>query len=185
MESILAHYETFKQAQLLKHVQTLRTENPKLADWTDEEVLKLYQTAVSCFQSKAGSFLEKFVEEKLREAGVPFRAQVNLNGDGFVVEGRGTFIPDIVFGDPKPGDHIRDFVVLSLKTSSRERSKLDTAWTHENPPKLFLYGTLEDDYPQPDKFRESESRKLVCAIPKKKDNRVYKLGFGDILAEVL
>lgn len=184
MEHVLKHYATFKQTRLLEHVGFLRKTNPKLADWTNDEIMNLYDNAVTCFQSKAGAFLEKYVEDKLRDAGVAFRAQVGLDEKGYIVEGRGTHIPDIVFGDPRPGTHISNYVVMSLKTSSRERSKLDTAWTYKNPPKLFLYATLEDDYPQPEKFGESENRKLVCASTKKRDNRTFKLGFEDIIPEI-
>ena len=82
------------------------------------------------------------------------------------------------------GTHISGYAVMSLKTTSRERAKLDTAWTHQHPPALFLYGTLENDYPQPETFGEGPTRKLICATPKAHDTRQFKLGFEDLLAQL-
>ena len=89
-----------------------------------------------------------------------------------------------MFGNPVVGTHISGYVVMSLKTTSRERAKLDTAWTYKHPPKLFLYATLEDDYPSPKTFDEGLTRKLVCATPKARDARQFKLGFEHLVAEV-
>jgi hypothetical protein len=140
---------------------------------------------VSCFQSKGGKGLENLVENALKSEQIPFKSQVQLDSNGIIVESNGVTIPDIVFGDPQIGTHISNYAVMSLKTTSRERSKLDTAWTEKHPPRLFLYATLEADYPTPEKFQESPRRKLVCGIPRKKDTREYKLGFEDIKQELL
>lgn len=181
--AILAAYASFKSAQHLQHLTRLRRNYPKLADWSDADITALYSDVVSCFQSKGGSFFESHIESLL--TGVPFKAQVHLNADGMIVESGGSTIPDIVFGTPVVGTHISNYAVLSLKTTSRERAKLDTAWTFKHPPKLFLYGTLEDDYPQPKTFGECETRKLICAKPRKRDLRQFKLGFEDLIDLVL
>jgi hypothetical protein len=183
--AIVAAYADFKSAQHLQHINRLRREFPRLADWSDSDITSVYNTSVSCFQSKGGSFFEEHIERLLADAGVPFKAQVHLNSDGIIVESGGCTIPDIVFGNPLVGTHISNYAVLSLKTSSRERAKLDTAWTVKHPPKLFLYGTLDDDYPQPKTFGECESRKLICAKPRKRDLREFKLGFEDLIDLVL
>lgn len=183
--NILAAYEDAKKAEASANIAKLRASNPKLETWSDEEVSEFYKTAVSCFQSKKGGrFLESFIEKTLAEAGIPFQSQVHLDASGMVVSSKGITIVDIVFGTPKIGTHISDYMVLSLKVSSRERSKLDSAWTFAHKPKKFYYGTIEPDYPTPDKFKESETRKLVCAITRKKDTRTFKLNFDDLLAEV-
>jgi hypothetical protein len=184
--SILLAYTAFKSAQHAAHLTRLRAAHPKLLTFTDEELTALYWDTVSCFQSKGGKFFENHIEGLLRDAGIPFQAQVHLDSNGIIVEGRsdGDTIPDIVFGNPVVGTHISGYAVMSLKTTSRERAKLDTAWTHKHPPKLFLYATMEDDYPSPNTFEEGPTRKLVCATPKKRDTRAFKLGFEHLVAEV-
>jgi hypothetical protein len=184
--SILLAYATFKSAQHTAHLARLRANHPKLSVFTDEELTALYGDVVSCFQSKGGKFFEGHIENLLREAGIPFKAQVHLDANGFITEGRndGDTIPDIVFGNPAVGTHISSYAVMSLKTTSRERAKLDTAWTYKHPPKLFLYATLEDDYPSPKTFDEGPTRKLVCATPKARDARQFKLGFEHLVAEI-
>lgn len=183
--NILAAYQAAKKAEASANIARLRASTPKLESWSDEDIAEFYKTAVSCFQSKQGGrFLETFVEETLTREGIPFQAQVRVDGDGMITSGKGVTIPDIVFGTPTIGTHISNYMVLSLKVSSRERSKLDSAWTFEHKPKKFYYGTIEADYPTPDKFKESDTRKLVCAIARKKDTRAFKMGFDDLLAEV-
>jgi hypothetical protein len=177
---VLAAYADHKTATRARHLADMRTRHPKFAGWTDEEIVAVTDDAVSQFQSKGGKILEQIVEEALTAEGIPFKAQVNLDANGIIVESRGVTIPDIVFGSPVVGTHIRDYVVMSLKTTSRERAKLDTSWTDKHPPKLFLYATLAADYPVPEKFNETERRKLVCAVPRTKDTRLYKLNFEDI-----
>lgn len=183
---ILTSYRTLKAAAHAKHIADMRVRHPKFAEWTDEEINAVYVDDVAQFQSKGGKFFEKIVEDALREAGVAFKAQVHIDKNGMILEKkrRGCTSPDIVFGNPVVGTHISNYVVMSLKTTSRERFKQDTAWTQSHPPKLFLYGTLEDEYPVPETFGESPTRKLVCAVPRKDDTRQYKLGFEDVLQEI-
>lgn len=183
--SVLAAYNALRAASHANHIVEMRRRHPKFGLWTDEEINAVYVDDVARFQSKGGKVLEKIVEDCLRQSGIPFKAQVNIDINGMIVESKGVTIPDIVFGNPTVGTHISNYVVMSLKTTSRERSKLDTAWTQNHPPKLFLYGTLEADYPPPEKFQESPTRKLVTAVARKKDTRQYKLGFEDIIREVL
>ena len=169
-----------KKAKLLENIRRLF---PELASMSDERVFELDALSVSNFQSRDGGSLEKHVEQTLT---IPFKRQVSISKDGMIVDrGKGIKILDIVFGTPEVGTHISNYVVLSLKTSTKERASQDDWLLISHPPKLFLYGTLSKDYPQPDKFGESETRKLVCAVPKKKDNRAFKLGFQDIEAEVM
>lgn len=185
--NVLAAYAARQQQRRTTIVQTLRDRHPFLAERSDEELLGIYDTSVSAHQSKDGRFLETWVESRLREAGIEFKAQVPIDENGIILaKGKrsGTTIPDIVFGNPIVGTHISGYKVLSLKTSSRERAKLDTAWTCKHPPAVFYYGTLVKDYPEPSAFGESPTRKLVCAAPKDFDARVFKLGFEDLLADL-
>lgn len=181
--TVLAACAALKAAAHAGLIAELRTQFPKFADWTDTEIVGVCDKAVSAFQSKSGKPLERIVETALTEAGIPFKAQVHLNAEGIIVASKGVTIPDIVFGDPIVGTHISNYAVMSLKTTSRERAKLDS-WTEKHCPKLFLYGTLSADYPTPEKFRESATRKVVTAVARKKDTRQFKLGFEDIVSEV-
>jgi len=182
-QAILFAYNSFKTTVHKQHLDKIRQSLPLRLqhELTDDELDNVYNSSVSCFQSKGGKFLESHIETLLINAGIPFKPQVHLNSDGIIVESQGCTVPDIVFGIPQIGDHISNYIVLSLKTTSRERAKLDTAWTSKHPPKLFLYGTLEDDYPQPTTFEEGPIRKIITAKPKKKDNRMFKLGFEHLI----
>jgi hypothetical protein len=182
--SILSAYKNFKTAQHIAHINRIRNENPEIGNLSDEAVSRIYNSVVSCFQSKGGKFLERHIEDLLKTNGLQFKSQVHIDVNGIVVSGGGKTIIDIVFGNPVVGTHISDYIVMSLKTTSRERVKLDTAWTYKHPPKLFLYATLEADYPQPSTFGESPTRRLVCATPRKKDTRAFKMGFEDILQTI-
>ena len=155
---------------------------PELQTVSDDTLSTLRDAVVSDFQRKEGGFLERYVEGVLTRENIPFKAQVHINEEGTIVL-RGSTIPDIVCGTPVMGDSIAKYIVLSVKTSTRERKKLDD-WTKIHPPKLFLYVTLENDYPTPGSFAEGPTRKLVCATPKKCDARSFKLGFDDLAAEI-
>lgn len=183
-EAIRLAYQAFKTDQQQTHFKWLRERNPELRDCSDERLSAIFKDVVSCFQSKGGKFFEKYVEDRLRDLGIPFQAQVNIDADGIIVSGKGVTIPDIVFGHPEVGTHISNYIVLSLKTTSRERSKLDTAWTQKHPPKMFYYGTIEADYPQPETFQENPKRKLVCVNCRAKDKRTFKMGFAEMAEEV-
>lgn len=182
-ESVLERYANHKKAKQQEALRTLREKHPKYADWADGEILAAHDTHVSIHQSKDGKFLEKLVETALREANIAFQAQVPIDANGYIVEHRGRrtglTIPDIVIGTPIVGTHIRDYIVLSLKTSSRERAKQDE-WTRKHAPSCFYYATLTNDYPDPDVFGVSETRKLVSASPK--DERVLR--FDDLIARL-
>jgi len=176
-------YEDHKTSKKKAGIQCMRDCSPKLAAFTDQELAAIYDCAVSSFQSKVGSFLEDYVESGLRSMNVPFQAQLHIDANGTIVSSGGVTIIDIVFGRPEVGTHISNYMVLSLKTTSRERAKLD-GWARTYPPKIFYYGTMESDYPQPSTFVENESRKLVCVGTKVKDLRQFKFNFQDMVNEV-
>lgn len=181
-ETMSKAYEDFKANKKKLGIQSMRKCNPKLVDFTDDEISQLYDCAVSSFQSKVGSFLERYVERSLQTIGIPFRPQVHIDASGMIVSSGETII-DIVFGTPEIGTHISNYMVLSLKTTSRERAKLD-GWARRHPPKIFYYGTMESDYPQPDTFVENDSRKLVCVETRAKDLRQFKFNFQHMADEV-
>lgn len=192
-ESALKAWSDHKDEKKMNLLASIRRLFPEVASMTDDRVFELVALSVSNFQSKDGAVLEKHVGQTLT---IPFKPQVCIDKDGMIVyrgytkkgevnKFKTDKIVDIVFGTPVVGTHISNYAAMSLKTTSRERASQDDHWTRKHPPKLFLYATLSDDYPPPDKFGESETRKLVCATPKKTDDRAFKLGFQDIEAEIL
>ena len=178
-------FDLHKQSEKIRWVSALRANIPKYSEWSDEEILDAHNKHVSIVQStksKSGTSLEKIIEGFLEENDIPFKAQVSIDKDGIINE-RGLqthAIPDIVIGNPTTGDSIKNYIVLSLKTTSRERAKQDD-WTKRMPPKLFLYVTASNDYPSPDKFDESETRRIITDSPKSKDTRKFKLGFDELI----
>ncbi len=181
-QQVLDAWKTHKNTKKARLLVSVREKYPELSVLSDDRLSEMFAMVVSDHQSKDGGFLEAYVESSLA---IPFKRQVHIDDDGIVVKSGGKTIIDIVFGDPQLGTHISNYTAGSLKTCSRERWKLDTAWTYKNPPKLFLYITLTTDYPQPDTFEEGPTRKLICATPKKRDSRSFKLGFQDIESEVV
>lgn len=187
-KSLLADYQSSEDQALKTHVESMRLNHPILANGTDEEIMSILNHCNSYSQSRrsvGGKELETRIETHFTKEGQPYRRQVRIK-DGIIQDTKSTKgmkIVDIVFGNPQPGDHISNYAIMSLKTSSRERASEDD-WTLIYRPKLYLYASLKADYPAPEKFQESESRKLVCATPKPEDTRRFKLGFEDILREV-
>jgi hypothetical protein len=155
------------------------------SDWTDEQIVDVHKKHVSISQSrksKNGASLENIVGGILREDSIPYQSQVSIDKDGIITP-RGSqthTIIDIVIGCPVVGDSIRNYTVLSLKTTSRERVKQDD-WAKIIPPKLFIYVTTSNDYPPPNKFNESDIRKIITCKPKARDIRKFKLGFEALI----
>lgn len=183
-EAVLQHCDDIKQKSLNEHFVSMRKKHPKLASWTNDEIAELYDDNNSHSQSRrcrGGGELERFLESSFRCKNISFARQVPVNNDGIIVKTKkGMKIIDIVFGIPKVGDHISNFKIMSIKKSSRERYTEDD-WTLVQKPKLYLYTTLDADYPQPEKFKENDDRKLICAKPKPEDSRQFKLGFENII----
>lgn len=175
--------ESHKRNSKQKHFDGLRSEFPTLKDLTDSELEKIYMFNNSHSQSercKNGGKFEKIIEEYLKRMCVPYCRQVPIDKDGFIVnKRRNNKIIDIVIGNPVVGQHISNYIIISLKTSTRERASEDE-WTKVHVPKLYLYGTVSSDYPDPDKFEESDTRKILCLNPKINDTRKFKLGFNHL-----
>jgi hypothetical protein len=162
----------------------------------DQELLQLFNTSVSIFQSekcKGGKGFESIIENQLRINDIPFVPQVAIDKNGIII-GTGTTIEnhahtlDILVGansvDSIKGKYIKDYIVISCKTTVRERWNQDE-WTFEHKPKLYILCTLSSDYPNSEKFRESPSRKIATDNPRKRDERKYKLQLEDILDEII
>ena len=76
-----------------------------------------------------------------------------------------------------------DYKVISCKTTCRERWTQDD-WSYTFAPQLFILLTLSSDYPSSERFRESGTRKIITCMPKKKDDRIFKLNFEHLIDEL-
>ena len=91
---------------------------------------------------------------------------------------------DFVIGENiELGKTIQDYKVISCKTTCRERWTQDD-WSYTFIPKLYILLTISDDYPLSIRFRENKHRKIITCIPKKKDDRIYKLNFENLIQEL-
>jgi hypothetical protein len=176
-------------------INNLRSALPSCT-FSEQELLKLYDTAISTFQSgkcKNGKGFESVIENQLRVNSIPFVSQVAIDkcgriiGTGTTVEGHAHTL-DILIGadliEHIKGKHISNYGVISCKTSVRERWNQDE-WTFEHKPKLYILCTLSADYPNSAKFQENATRKIATSKPKQKDDRKYKLDLEDCLNEVV
>ena len=109
----------------------------------------VYAKCVSIHQSHNstnGSFLEKIIEDLLTARGIPFLRQVSDQGGVISAKKRGC-VHDIII-DAKLGDSLKDKIVISCKTSLRERYKQDghllakevCMVTFDHPRTLDKYG---------------------------------------------
>lgn len=174
--------------ELIERGRTLQFEK-FASQWTgrvDSALLpELYKTAVSAHQSKkVGGDFERFMYTHLQCSGFEVHAQVPFKNGVVVSASKGADVVDLAIGPaPSPGILISNYVVLSCKTTTRERKKLDT-WSTMTPPRAFYYLTTSNDYGDPVDFGESPVRKIVTCTPRTNDTRVYKLSFDDIVTEL-
>lgn len=117
----LASYEKWKNehatARLADVKQAMETGNPEL----------VYAKCISLYNSNnslSGGVLEKIVEGLLKERGVPFLRQKATDADGTIIAQKRGSVHDIII-DAKLGDNIKDKVIVSCKTSLRDRYKQD------------------------------------------------------------
>ena len=151
--------------------------------------LNIYNRVVSIHQkvkSMSGKLLEKSISDLLSSHHIAFKEQVAINSNGIIIETKANSmcVIDFVLGhNISPGKNIKDFIVISSKTSCRERWNQDN-WTLTYSPTKYFLVTLYDDYPQPEKFGESNTRKLVTEKAKKTDKRKFKLNFDDLVKDI-
>jgi hypothetical protein len=158
----------------------------KWKDRVDPALLReLYTTAISAFQSKkVGCAFERFVRKLLQDNGFEVHSQVPFKNGFVVADTKGADVVDLAIGPaPTVGVSVSEYIVLSCKTTMRERKKLDT-WSTMTPPRMFYCLTTSDDYGDPVDFGESPIRKIVTCTPRTKDTRIYKLSFDDIVTEL-
>ena len=100
-------------------------------------------------------------------------------------KGKCYHIIDFVIGENiDVGKSIADYKVISCKTTCRERWTQDD-WCFTFAPKLYILLTISNDYPTTQRFREDARRKIITCLPKKKDDRLCKLNFENLIDELL
>lgn len=188
-KSILSKIDKNKSIIQNKVISELKDLAPRIGN---DQLLKIYNKAVSIRQGNNqgnGAFLENDIEYFLKKYKISYRKQVTINNKGIIIgfnhkKERCFHIIDFVIGNNiSEGESIRKFKVLSCKTTCRERWTQDE-WTYRFPPKKYILITLSDDYPSSARFKENARRKIISCIPKKKDDRIYKLNFEDMLKEI-
>lgn len=161
-----------------------------------DQLINIYDQSVSIFQKSKmsnGKMLECFIENLLGEKNLKFEKQVIVDTNGYITnlnhkkggkKPQSFHIIDILINDQiKVGDHIKDMIIVSCKTTCRERWEQDE-WIKQFNPKKYILVTTSDDYPSSDKFQESESRKIITNKPKNNDSRKYKLSFNEFETEI-
>jgi hypothetical protein len=187
---VLSRIEENKISKNLKIIQELKQIAPLLSDG---ELLQLYNKSISIHQSKIqgnGDFLENdILVGVLDKNNIPYKKQVTINKSGIIVgfnekKGKCYHIIDFVIGENiEVGKSITDYKVVSCKTTCRERWTQDD-WSYTFVPKLYILLTISDDYPPTQRFREDTKRKIITCLPKKKDDRLFKLNFENLIDEL-
>ena len=187
---VVSRIEENKISKNVKIIQELKQIAPLLSDI---DLLKIYNKSISIHQSKIqgnGDFLENdILVGVLDKNNISYRKQVTINKSGIIVgfnekKSKCYHIIDFVIGENiEVGKPITNFKVVSCKTTCRERWTQDD-WSYTFIPKLYVLLTISDDYPPTARFREDETRKIITCFPKKKDDRIYKLNFEDLIGEL-
>ena len=187
---VLSRIEENKRMKNELICQELKQIAPSIGD----ELLKtIYDKAISIHQCKVqgnGHFLENdILAGMLDENNIHYKKQVTINQSGIIVgfnekKGKCYHIIDFVIGESiDVGKSITEYKVISCKTTCRERWTQDD-WSFSFMPKLYILLTISDDYPPSTRFREDNQRKIITCIPKRKDDRFYKLNFDNVIEEL-
>tara|TARA_Y100000389_G_scaffold187924_1_gene209866 strand:- start:46 stop:657 length:612 start_codon:yes stop_codon:yes gene_type:complete len=187
---VLSRIEENKISKNLKIIQELKQIAPLLSN---DELLQLYNKSISIHQSKIqgnGDFLENdILVGVLDKNNISYKKQVTINKSGIIVgfnekKGKCYHIIDFVVGENiEVGKSITDYKVISCKTTCRERWTQDD-WSYTFPPTLYILLTISNDYPLAQRFREDAKRKIISCLPKKKDDRLFKLNFENLIEEL-
>ena len=187
---VLSKIEENKNSKKIKIIQELKQIVPLLSD---DELLQLYNKSISIHQSKIqgnGDFLENdILSNILNTNNITYKKQVTIDYSGIIIgynkkKERCYHIIDFVIGENiKIGTSITNYKVISCKTTCRERWTQDD-WSYTFVPELYILLTISDDYPPTQRFRENANRKIITCFPKKKDDRIYKLNFENLIDEL-
>lgn len=186
---VLSRMEEYKKNKNLKIIQELQ----QMSFSSDADFLSLYEKSVSMHQAhkqKNGEFLEKeIIVGVLDKNGISYKSQVTIDKSGIIVgfgeKKKCYHIIDFVIGDHiEVGASITKYKVVSCKTTCRERWTQDS-WTEKFIPMLYILVTISNDYPPAERFRECKRRKIITCLPKKNDDRAFKLNFENLIEQLL
>jgi hypothetical protein len=182
-----------KENHLAKQQHIIENLKLILPTASDEELIQVYNKSISIHQSKIqknGDFLENnILVEILDSHHIPYKQQVTIDKTGKIVgfndkKNNCHHIVDFVIGSNiEIGKYIMEYKVISCKTTCRERWTQDE-WSYTFSPQLYILLTISNDYPLSNRFRESEIRKIITCMPKKKDDRIFKLNFENLIDEL-
>jgi hypothetical protein len=183
-----------KEKKVLKNARIIQELKQIAQMLSGDELLQLYTKSISIHQSKIqenGNFLENdILVSILDKSNIPYKKQITINKSGIIVgfnvkKEKCYHIIDFVIGENiDVGKSITDYKVISCKTTCRERWTQDD-WSYTFAPKLYILLTISDDYPPAQRFREDARRKIITCLPKKKDDRLCKLNFENLIDELL
>jgi hypothetical protein len=186
---VLSKIQENKNSKNLKIIHELK----QIASLSDDKLLEIYNKSISIHQSKIqgnGDFLENdILVGVLDKNNIPYKKQVTIDNLGIIVgfnikKDKCYHIIDFVIGkNIEIGKSITEYNVISCKTTCRERWTQDD-WSYTFIPKLYILLTISDDYPSSQRFREDAKRKIITCIPKKKDDRIFKLNFENLIEEL-
>ena len=173
----------------LKIIKELKVISPQLSD---TDLLLLYNKSISIHQSKIqgnGDFLENDILVNILDTNnIYYKKQVSIDKlgiiIGFNIKSCYHIIDFVIGNNINIGEPITNYTVISCKTTCRERWTQDD-WAFNIIPKLYILLTLSNDYPPAARFRENRQRKIITCFPKKKDSRIFKLNFDDLIKILL
>ena len=202
----LSRKEENKKSKKIEIIQAFKQIVPTL---TEDQIVQLNQTSISIQQSrnsKNGTSLENDIGEELDKNNISYEQQVEIDKSGIILrfkdkkdkdkkdkdkkkirkqeKGQCYHRVDFVVGENiEVGKSITDYKVVSCKTTCRDRWTQDD-WTYTFPPTVYILVVTSDSYPPSERFRENTNRKIITCIPKKKDDRMYKLSFENLIDEL-
>ncbi|MFK0033576.1 type II restriction endonuclease [Pseudomonas monteilii] len=160
----------FRAAQVAKII--MRADGHPIANLVREFHLidSIFLSAAQTRKSRAGRSFEQHVERLLRDANVNYEAQVVFGGRR----------PDFVLPDIRELNEKGDAVILSLKTTLRERWK---QLALEKPLGAIFLATV-DDRVSAEAVDEMERNSITLVVPeslKKKSNESVYYGRGNVI----
>lgn len=113
------------------------------AQSTDVDYAKQVYTACNSIaqrqRARRGKIFEKIIERMLEQRNIPYISQVSLDNNGVISQKKRGYVHDIIV-NAKIGDKLSQKIVISCKTSLRERYKQDT----KIPCRLMYMVTLDN-----------------------------------------
>jgi len=185
--SKLDEYKLLKKSKILEELEIYKEY------MNDDNIINFYDKCVSIHQKNIkgyGDYLENnILSTFLDRNNINYKTQVTIDNNGIIIgfnikKNKCFHIVDFVIGnDIEKNKSITDYIVISCKTTCRERWTQDE-WSLKYIPKLYILITISNDYPPSARFIENENRKIITCIPKNKDDRKYKLNFNDLIYEL-